>query len=208
MLPLSHDEVVHGKGAILDKMPGDMWQKFANVRCLYSYMWTHPGKKLLFMGSEFGQWNEWNHDSDLQWDLLQWESHQGLKKLVGDLNELYKTEPALHDIDFEDNGFEWIDCANHGESILSYVRKGRDTDELIVVVCNFTPTVREGFRMGVPRAGTYKEIFNSDSSFYAGSNVGNGLGAESEAIEWNGRENSITINIPPLGVAFLKWMKP
>ena len=118
-----------------------------------------------------------------------------------------RSEPALHDIDFEENGFEWIDCANHGESILSYVRKGRDTDELIVVICNFTPTVREGFRMGVPRAGTYKEIFNSDSSFYAGSNVGNGLGAESEKIEWNGRENSITINVPPLGVAFLKWMK-
>lgn len=205
MLPLSHDEVVHGKGAILDKMPGDIWQKFANVRCLYSYMWTHPGKKLLFMGSEFGQWNEWNHESALQWDLLEWESHQGLKKMVSDLNHLYKTEPALHEIDFEQQGFEWVDCNNHGESILSYVRKGRDPDEMVLVVCNFTPVVREGFRIGVPKAGKYREIFNSDSSFYSGSNVGNGLGAVSESKEWNGRPDSCLINIPPLGVTVFKW---
>ncbi len=203
-LPLSHDEVVHSKGAILDKMPGDLWQKFANVRLLYSYMWSHPGKKLLFMGGEFGQWNEWDCNSSLQWDLLQWENHQGIQKLVADLNQLYQREPALYEKDFDYHGFEWIDCNNHANSILTYVRKAKNPDDFVLVACNFTPVVREGFRLGVPREGFYTEIFNSDSSFYSGSNVGNGMGAQSEKIQWNGREHSIKINLPPLGVVMFK----
>ena len=203
-LPLSHDEVVHGKRAMLDKMPGDLWQKFANLRLLYSYMWSHPGKKLLFMGSEFGQWNEWDCNSSLQWELLQWESHQGLQKCVADLNRLYVREPALFEVDFESSGFEWIDCADHHASVLSYARFSKNRDEIIVVCCNFTPVVRADFRIGVPQAGYYREIFNSDSSFYAGTNVGNGAGAHSEDIAWNDREQSIQINLPPLGVTMLK----
>ncbi|MEM9411186.1 MAG: 1,4-alpha-glucan branching protein GlgB [Planctomycetota bacterium] len=203
-LPLSHDEVVHGKGSMLDKMPGDLWQKFANLRLLYSYMWAHPGKKLLFMGSEFGQWNEWDCNSSLQWDLLQWESHQGLQKCVADLNRIYQQEKALHEVDFESGGFEWIDCGNHESSILTFARFSKERKETIVTCCNFTPVVRANFRMGVPVAGHYQEIFNSDSSFYSGTNVGNGEGAHSEKIEWNGRADSIAINVPPLGVAMFK----
>ncbi len=203
-LPLSHDEVVHGKGAMLDKMPGDLWQKFANLRLLYSYMWAHPGKKLLFMGSEFGQWNEWDCNSSLQWDLLQWESHQGLQKCVADLNNLYAREPALYQVDFDNAGFEWIDCSDHQNSVLSFARFSKERKDIIVICCNFTPVVRAKFRLGVPQAGFYHEIFNSDSKFYSGTNVGNGSGSNSEAKEWNGRANSIEVNLPPLGVTMLK----
>ena len=203
-LPFSHDEVVHGKRSMLDKMPGDLWQKFANLRLLYTYMWAHPGKKLLFMGCEFGQWNEWDCNTSLQWDLLQWESHQGLQKCVADLNRIYWQEKALHEVDFEGAGFEWIDCNDHENSLLSFARYSKSRDEKIVVGCNFTPVVRTGYRMGVPQAGYYREIFNSDSSFYSGTNVGNGSGIQSEEIEWNGRENSILVNIPPLGAAMFK----
>jgi 1,4-alpha-glucan branching enzyme len=204
LLPFSHDEVVHGKGSMLDRMPGDLWQKFANLRLLYSYMWAHPGKKLLFMGSEFGQWNEWDCDTPLQWDLLQWESHQGLQKCVSDLNRLYASQPALYEVDFDAAGFEWIDCHDHKSSSLSFARFSRDQSEVIVACCNFTPVVRADFRLGVPRAGRYSEIFNSDSKFYAGTNVGNGSGIDSQKIGWNGREHSISINVPPLGVTMLK----
>ena len=141
-LPLSHDEVVHGKRSLLSQMPGDLWQKFANLRLLYSYMWTHPGKKLLFMGSDFGQWNEWNHEAELQWDLLQWETHGGIKKLVADLNAVLRREPALHEVDFESSGFEWIDCNARDDSMLAYIRKAKDPSDFLVVVCNFTPVVR------------------------------------------------------------------
>jgi 1,4-alpha-glucan branching enzyme len=206
VLPFSHDEVVHGKGSMLDKMPGDLWQKFANLRLLYTYMWSHPGKKILFMGSEFGQWHEWNCNSPLQWDLLQWESHSGLRRLVADLNHLYRREPALHEIDFDGQGFEWIDCDNRSDSIISFVRKGRDPNEVLLICCNFTPIVRQGFRMGVPRAGYYREIFNSDSSFYSGTNVGNGAGAVSQEKPWNHRPHSIAINLPPLAAAIFKWV--
>lgn len=204
MLPFSHDEVVHGKGSLLDQMPGELWQKFANLRLLYSYMWSHPGKKLLFMGCEFGQWDEWNCNAGLNWDLLQWDSHAGLQKMVGDLNQLYRREPSLYEVDFEDGGFEWIDCMNREASLLGYIRRAKDPDDFVVVCCNFTPAVHHDYRLGVPEEGSYREIFNSDSEFYGGSNVGNGLGLVSEPIESQGREHSIKLSIPPMGVAMFK----
>lgn len=203
-LPLSHDEVVHGKGALVDQMPGDLWQKFANLRLLYSYMWTHPGKKLLFMGNEFGQWNEWNHDASLQWDLLQWDSHQGLQKMVADLNALYKRETALHANDFSGHGFEWIDCNTWQDSCVSYLRKGRDAKDYVLCVLNFTPVVRRDYRIGIPEKLYFHEVFNSDSQFYAGSNVGNFPGVMAEEIPFHGRPYSLKLNLPPLGMAILK----
>ncbi len=203
-LPLSHDEVVHGKGALLDQMPGDLWQKFANLRLLFSYMWTHPGKKLLFMGSDFGQWNEWNHESDLQWDLLQWHTHQGIQKLVGDLNQLYRRQPALYELDFDGKGFEWIDCQSRDDSVLVYMRKAQDPADFVVVCCNFTPVVRSQYRIGLPRGGWYEEIFNSDSEYYGGGNVGNHPGIMADELGHHGRPCSLTVNLPPLAVAVLK----
>jgi 1,4-alpha-glucan branching enzyme len=202
-LPLSHDEVVHGKGSLLGQMPGDLWQKFANLRLLFSYMWTHPGKKLLYMGSDFGQWNEWNHDASLQWDLLEWNSHQGVQKLMADLNALYRREPALHQVDFEGEGFEWVDCHSRDDSVLSYLRKAKDPQDCLLVVCNFTPVVRDR-RVGVPRPGYYREIFNSDSTYYDGSNVGNYPGVQSEKKVAQARPHSINVKLPPLGVAVFK----
>ena len=204
LLPFSHDEVVHGKGSLLDQMPGDLWQKFANLRLLYSYMWTHPGKNLMFMGCEFGQWNEWNCNSSLQWDLLQWDSHQGLKKMVADLNSIYRSEPALYEVDFEPHGFEWVDSMNSESSLLAYVRKAKDPNDFVLVCCNFTPTPHKEYRLGVPEPGHYREVFNSDSEFYGGSNIGNGMGIDSESIEAQGREHSIKLSIPPLGVTMFK----
>jgi 1,4-alpha-glucan branching enzyme len=204
VLPLSHDEVVHGKRALLDQMPGDLWQKFANLRLLYSYMWTHPGKKLLFMGGDFGQWTEWNHEAELQWDLLQWDTHQGVKRLVADLNHLYRREPALHQVDFKPHGFEWIDCMNNEDSVLSFVRKAKNADDFVLVCCNFTPVVRRGYRVGTLQGGWYDEIFNSDSQHYGGSNVGNYPGLNAEPIEAQGRSFSVPITLPPLGVVVLK----
>jgi len=205
VLPLSHDEVVHGKGALLDQMPGDLWQKFANLRLLYTYMWTHPGKKLLFMGGEIGQWREWNHDESLDWHLLQWESHTGLKKFMSDLNHLYRREPALHQVDFDGNGFEWVDCHNYQESILVYLRKAKNPQDFVVVACNFTPVTRDEYFIGVPESGRYVEIFNSDSMYYAGSNFGNGpniLHAHDRGAQ--GRPFAIPVKLPPLGVVVLK----
>ncbi len=204
VLPLSHDEVVHGKGSLLDQVPGDLWQKFANLRLLYSYMWTHPGKKLLFMGSDFGQWNEWNFDVSLQWDLLQWSSHQGLQKCVADLNRLLRREKALHEVDFDYRGFEWIDCHNHEDSTLSYVRRGKEPGDYLIVCNNFTPVVRQSHRLGVPEAVWFQEIFNSDSTFYGGSNVGNGPGVRAEPMESHGRPASVVITLPPLATVVLK----
>lgn len=203
-LPLSHDEVVHGKGSLLDQMPGDLWQKFANLRLLYSYMWTHPGKKLLFMGSDFGQWNEWNHDTSLQWDLLQWNTHQGVKKLVSDLNAIYCREPALHELDFDENGFEWIDCQNRADSALFFLRKARDPNDFLVIGSNFTPVVRERCRVGVPRDGWYEEILNTDSQHYDGSNVGNFPGVFALEQESHGRPYSLEITLPPLATVIFK----
>ena len=203
-LPLSHDEVVHGKGSLLDQMPGDLWQKFANLRVLFSYMWTHPGKKVLFMGSDFGQWNEWNCDASLQWDLLQWESHQGLHRLVADLNAMYRREPALYELDFDGCGFEWIDCSNHEDSVLSYIRKAKNPEDFLVVASNFTPVVRTGVRLGVPRGGWYQEIFNSDSEYYQGGNAGNYSGVEASNDESHGRPHSFVVTVPPLATVVLK----
>ncbi|HTU24855.1 MAG TPA: alpha amylase C-terminal domain-containing protein, partial [Pirellulales bacterium] len=203
-LPLSHDEVVHGKGSLLDQMPGDLWQKFANLRMLYGYMWSHPGKKLLFMGCEFGQWNEWNCEESLQWHLCQWDSHTGLQRWIGDLNRIYRREPALHQVDFEHTGFEWVDCHNYQDSALSFVRRAKDPQDFVVVSCNFTPVVRGNYRLGVPELCWYEEILNSDSMFYGGSNVGNGAGVMAEPIPWNGRPYSIGLTLPPLSVTLMK----
>ncbi|MBX7073935.1 MAG: 1,4-alpha-glucan branching protein GlgB [Pirellulales bacterium] len=204
VLPLSHDEVVHGKGALLAKMPGDLWQKFANLRLLYGYMWTHPGKKLLFMGGDFGQWNEWNYDESLQWHLTQYDTHQGMQRMLGDLNRLYRSEPALHQVDFDPAGFEWIDCNDYEDSTLSYVRRAKDPRDFLAVACNFTPVPREGFRMGVPQGGFYREIFSSDSAYYGGSNVGNYPGALAEEIKWHGRPYSLKVTLPPLSTVIFK----
>ncbi len=204
ILPFSHDEVVHMKRSMLDKMPGDLWQRFANLRLLYSYMYAHPGKKLLFMGSEFGQWEEWCHDSSLPWDLLRWDSHRGLQALVRDLNRLYVSTRALHEVDFRPDGFEWIDFHDVDNSIASFLRRGKDPGDFLVCVFNFTPVVREGYRVGVPAPGLYQEVMNSDSAFYGGSNVGNVGGAHAEAISWNGRPWSVKLSLPPLGALYLR----
>jgi 1,4-alpha-glucan branching enzyme len=204
VLPFSHDEVVHGKGSLLDQVPGDLWQKFANLRLLFGYMFGHPGKKLLFMGCDFGQWNEWNHDTSLQWDLLQWASHQGLQKYVADLNQLYRREPALHEVDFEYQGFEWIDCHNYEQSTLAFVRRAKNPQDFIIVACNFTPVPRTMHRLGVPELCWYDEVSNSDSAYYGGSNVGNGPGRMAEALPWDGRPFSIPLTLPPLGIVMFK----
>jgi 1,4-alpha-glucan branching enzyme len=200
-LPFSHDEVVHGKGSLVSKMPGDEWQRFANLRLLYTLMYTYPGKKLLFMGCEFGQGTEWSFHKSLDWYVLDYSHHRGVQTLVKDLNHLYKTEPALYQHDFEHQGFEWIDCCDVQQSIISYRRKHGE-DEVLVIL-NFTPVVRENYRIGVPKAGSYQEIFNSDSSYYDGSNVGNGI-ISSEPKAWMNLPNSISITLPPLGGVIFK----
>ncbi len=205
VLPISHDEVVHGKGSMLAKMPGDRWQQFANLRAYYGFMWGHPGKKLLFMGCEFGQNREWNHEHSLDWHLLQQADHAGLQRWVRDLNQLYKASPALYSLDFSGNGFEWIDHGDAQRSLLSFVRKSPD-GALMLVVCNFAPTVHHGLRLGVPAAGRWRECLNSDSAYYGGSNVGTPLGAaSSEAVGSHGRVQSIVITVPPLATVFLEW---
>ena len=203
-LPLSHDEVVHGKRALLDQMPGDLWQKFANLRLLFSYMWTHPGKKLLFMGGDFGQWTEWNYEAELPWDLLQWDTHRGVKRLIADLNALMRREPALYEMDFKGEGFEWIDCMNHEDSVLCYIRKAKDPRDYLVVCCNFTPVVRPNYRVGVPQAGWYQEVFNSDSRHYGGSNVGNFPGRQAEPPGAQARPYSLAVTLPPLATVVFK----
>jgi 1,4-alpha-glucan branching enzyme len=203
-LPLSHDEVVHGKGSLLDQMPGDLWQRFANLRLMYGYMWTHPGKKLLFMGGEFGQWYEWNHNESLQWHLLQWQSHQGVQRYMADLNALYRREPALHQVDFDWFGFEWIDCHNWQDSIVAYIRKAKDPQDYVIVCCNFTPVPRIGYKIGVPEACFYQEISNSDSTFYGGSDRGNGGGIQAVPHESHGRPASMEVTLPPLATVVFK----
>ncbi len=204
LLPLSHDEVVHGKRSLLDKMPGDIWQKFANLRLLYSYMYGHPGKKLLFMGCEIAQWREWKHDESIDWHLLAWPDHQGVEQLVSDLNALYRNEPALHEVDFDWQGFEWLELHDWENSVLAFLRKARDPRDSVVVVCNFTPVPRRNYKIGVPRAGYYREIFNSDSIIYGGSNVGNEGGAWSRPDGHAGRPFHLELDLPPLGVVYLK----
>jgi 1,4-alpha-glucan branching enzyme len=204
MLPLSHDEVVHGKRALLDKMPGDMWQRVANLRLLLSYQWTHPGKKLLFMGGEFGQWREWNESQSLDWHLLQWPDHQGLQRMVADLNRIYRSEPALHQVDFEWQGFDWLELHDWENSVLAFLRKGKNPGDEVVVVCNFTPCLRENYRIGVPHGGGYRELFNSDASIYGGSNAGNAGYLESIPEHHAGRPYHLNLTLPPLGVILLK----
>jgi 1,4-alpha-glucan branching enzyme len=202
-LPFSHDEVVHGKGSLIDKMPGDLWQKFANLRLLYTYLYTYPGSKLLFMGCEFGQWREWAHKQSLDWHLLgEGEFHSGLQTLVKDLNKLYTTLPSLYELNYHHEGFEWVDCHDSTQSVISYLRKGKKGSTLVVL--NFTPTPRKHYRLGVPNAGVYHEIFNSDSSFYAGSNAGNPAEIRSSPISWMGHAQSIELTLPPLGALLLK----
>jgi len=204
VLSLSHDEVVHGKGSILDKMAGDVWQKFANLRLLYSYMTAQPGKKLLFMGSEFGQWQEWRHDGSLDWHLLQFPSHRGMQQLVGDLNHMYAREPALHELDNDPAGFEWIDASDTESSIYCFVRRGKSTGDIVLFVMNATPVVREEYRVGVPRGGWWQELLNSDSEHYWGSGVGNAGGLMAEAVPHHGRDHSLCLRLPPLGALFFK----
>jgi 1,4-alpha-glucan branching enzyme len=200
ILPFSHDEVVHGKRAMLDKMSGDAWQKYATLRTLYAYMYGHPGKKLLFMGGEFGQWREWNHDESLDWHLLERPLHAGLQGWVRDLNNLYRSEPALHEIDFDGAGFEWIDCSDALNSVVGFLRRGRRPDDLLLVVCNFTPVVREQYRVGVPSGGFWAERLNSDATLYGGSGQGTGGGVHAEAVDMHGRPYSLNLTLPPLGV--------
>ncbi|MDT8424635.1 MAG: 1,4-alpha-glucan branching protein GlgB [Methyloprofundus sp.] len=201
MLPFSHDEVVHGKGSMLNKMPGDEWQKFANLRLLYTFMFTYPGKKLLFMGCDFAQGTEWNFNQALDWYVLDYSYHKGIQTLVKDLNKLYVKHPALFQHDFDNQGFEWIDCHDVEQSIISFTRKTED--QTLIVILNFTPVPRENYRIGVPRAGTYHEIFNSDSEYYAGSNSGNGYIA-SESTPWMNQDQSVNLTIPPLAGIVLK----
>ena len=205
VLPFSHDEVVHGKGSLIAQMPGDLWQKFANLRLLYSYMWMHPGKKLLFMGNEIAQWKEWNHDEGPQWELLDFKSHRGIQQLVADLNGLVVDNPALHELDFTGDGFQWVDCQNAEDSTLVFLRKAQSGDAPVLICCNFTPVVRYDYRVGVPKAGFWRELFNSDSVIYGGSNVGNYPGATSLGEANHGLEDSISIVMPPLAVMVFRW---
>ncbi len=204
MLPLSHDEVVHGKASLLNKMPGDTWQKFANLRLLLGSQWTISGKKLLFMGGEFGQWIEWDFDKSLDWHLLEYGTHQGIKNWVRDLNHLLVKEKALHELDCKDSGFEWIDCQDSEQSVLCYMRKGVKASDVVLVVANFTPIVREDYRVGVPHKGFWQELLNSDATEYGGSGVGNYGGVWSDDWSKHGRDQSISLRLPPLSLIVLK----
>ena len=204
VLPLSHDEVVYGKGSLIGKMPGDEWQKFANLRALFGYMWLHPGKKLLFMGGELGQWSEWNHEGAVDFALLDRPLHAGLKRWVRDLNTLYRGEPALHKHDFTSDGFEWIDCNNSEESVLSFIRKGDAGDPVILAVVNFTPVPRHNYQVGVPSGGYWREVLNSDAELYGGSGQGNLGGVDAAPVGAHGRYYSLTITLPPLGIVVFK----
>ena len=204
ILPLSHDEVVHGKGSLLQKMPGDEWQKFANLRLLYAHMYSQPAKKLLFMGGEFGQWREWNHDQSLDWHLLEHAPHRGLQYWVRDLNRFYRTEPALYQRDFDMSGFEWADLHDWNHSVISFIRRGENPDDVVLVSCNCTPVTRANYRVGVPRGGFWREMLNSDATIYGGSGQGNLGGVEAASAPAHGRHYSLSLTLPPLGVIYLK----
>jgi 1,4-alpha-glucan branching enzyme len=203
VLPLSHDEVVHGKGALLSKMPGDDWQKFANLRVLLGYLYAQPGKKLLFMGGDIGQWREWSHDESIDWHLLQYAPHHGLQRWVRDLNTLYRAEPALHQLDCDPGGFEWIDCHDSDDSTLSLLRRGR-SDGVIVIACNFTPVPRQQFVIGVPHGGYWRELLNSDATLYGGSGIGNAGGVQAEDVPSHGRPCRLVLTLPPLAMVVFK----
>ena len=204
VLPLSHDEVVHGKGALAGKMPGDTWQQFANLRLLFGYMWAHPGKKLIFMGGEFGQRREWAHDEGLEWWVLQFPEHAGLRRWVADLNRIYRAEPALHQVDFDAAGFEWVDCHDAENSVLSFLRRPRGDGAWVLAVCNFTPVPRSNYVVGVPCGGYWREIANSDATLYGGGGMGNLGGVEAAPVPAHGRFHSLALTLPPLAVLYLK----
>ena len=207
MLPLSHDEVVYGKHSILGRMPGDDWQRFANLRLLYSYMFTHPGTNLLFQGAEFGQSEEWNFQQSLDWHLLQYAPHKGVQALIKDLNALYRNEPALHQKQFTGEGFEWIDYNDSENSVLLYIRKGNDKEDRLIIACNMTPVPRDKYKIGVPRQGKLKEIFNSDLKKYFGTGKYKNTIQTVKAEPWQYRDYSVEVNIPPLGMVALKYSK-
>jgi 1,4-alpha-glucan branching enzyme len=205
ILPISHDEVVHGKGSLINKMAGDEWQKFANLRTYLGFMWSYSGKKLLFMGCDFGQWQEWNHDNDLEWEALGADNHKGLQRFVRDLNLVYRSEPALHENDFDWSGFSWINANDSDNSVLSFIRRAKNPDDFLVIICNFTPIIRENYRIGVPRNCCYQELINSDLEVYWGSNVGNG---ETKSIPepTHGMDNTLSLTLPPQSTLILKPM--
>ena len=204
MLPLSHDEVVHGKGSLLDQMVGDEWQKFANLRLLFGMQYAMPGKKLLFMGCEFGQWKEWNHDAELDWVLRTFENHEGIRRLLCDLNRLYVDQVALHSSDVASAGFRWIVGDDQTNSVMAFLRQTVDEKKQVLVVYNLTPTPQNSYRIGVPTAGFYKEILNTDGSWYQGSGVGNSGGAYSAAVEAHGFQQSVQVQVPPLGMMMME----
>jgi 1,4-alpha-glucan branching enzyme len=203
VLPFSHDEVVHGKGSLIGKMPGDAWQKFANLRLLLTLQMTSPGKKLNFMGNEIAQGREWNVNSSLDWHLLEDKAHQGIQNISRDLNHQYSSLKCLHELDFEHGGFDWIDCHDSDQSIISFIRRARD-GSFAIIVLNFTPVLRHNYRIGVPKSGQYAEIFNSDAEYYGGSNQGNGAGLESENVAWMNQSQSLLITLPPLAGLIIK----
>ena len=207
ILPLSHDEVVHLKKSLLGKMPGDEWQKFANLRAYLGFMWSHPGKKLLFMGGEIAQWTEWNFEGSIEWDALLAPTHQGVQSLVRDLNQLLKSEAALHEDDFHGSGFEWIDGSDVEGSVMAFMRHAKNKRESVICISHFTPVVRENYRIGVPQAGVYQEILNTDSTLYNGGNVGNGGAVRAENKPWHGQPYSIAVTLPPLATVMFKRQK-
>ncbi|MBI2866901.1 MAG: 1,4-alpha-glucan branching enzyme, partial [Chloroflexi bacterium] len=205
VLPLSHDEVVHGKGSLLEQMPGDDWQRFANLRLLLGYMYGQPGKKLLFMGGEFGQRRQWDHDQSLDWHLLQYAPHSGIERWVTALNKLYSAEPALHQMDSDPNGFEWIDCNDTQQSTLSFIRKAKTAQNVVLVACNFTPVPRQGYRLGVPREGMWREALNSDDPTFGGSGHSNKGGVSTTRVAFHGHPYSLEVMLPPLAAVFFRW---
>jgi 1,4-alpha-glucan branching enzyme len=204
VLPLSHDEVVHGKGSLLSRMPGDEWQKFANLRLLLAWMYAQPGKKLLFMGGELGQWREWNHDRSLDWHLLGHPPHAGIQRCVRELNRLYRDEPALHELDHEPAGFRWIDCNDADQSVVSFLRRGRTTKDIVLFACNFTPIPRTNYRLGAPRGGFWEEKMNTDTADYGGAGWGNLGGVEASPTSAHGQPSSLTVTLPPLAAVMFK----
>jgi 1,4-alpha-glucan branching enzyme len=205
ILPLSHDEVVHGKGSMLEKMAGDRWQKLANLRSLYAYMWAHPGKKLLFMGNEIAQEAEWSYERSLDWHLLERAEHAGIQNLVRDLNGLLREEPALYDRDFDGEGFYWLEANDAARNVVAFARTSNGGERTVVCVANLSPVPREGYRVGLPKPGTWTEILNTDSRHYGGGDVGNGGGVEAEPIGWHEQPYSAEVTLPPLGVV---WLRP
>jgi 1,4-alpha-glucan branching enzyme len=204
ILVLSHDEVVHGKGSMINKMPGDYYLKFSGLRVSYAYMYGHPGKKLLFMGGEFGQFKEWDYRQSLDWHLLDYEMHRNLKMFVRDLNRLYRNEKALYELDYEFEGFEWIDCSDSDHSVVSFIRRSRDGKNVLLFICNFTPVLYQNYRIGVPFDAYYKEIVNTDAACYGGSNTGNMGGVAAEHIAFHGKPFSVALMLPPLSAIIFK----